>query len=311
MNRLPVPTRRHRARFYRFLPEKKAGPFRRLLRPRNGLLMLSVLLVALWSLQMARSARTADRNRTYSGWHEAAEKAAPASASGDAAGRIRRMTMPDGSPITREMKQAQGLSVPELVQTAVYHRTEGEVLPAMASLQERNGDLVAWLEIRGQVDLPVVYRDNEWYLNHDFENRSSPAGTLFLDQRHPLEARTQNLLIHGHNMKDGSMFGRLIRYLDRDFWKKHSLLSLTTLWEKETYLIFAVMVVPDDPRKDGYVNYFSHPTFASDADFRNYLLKVQTCSRLPADQSVQPDDALLTLSTCVGEDHLVLLARKI
>lgn len=310
MNRLPVPVRRPRAHFFRFLPEKKAGSIRRLLQPRNGLLMLSAVLLVLFALQAVRSLRTADRNRTYSLWHEAAEKAAPASASGNAVRTVQRMTLPDGSPITRELKQAQGLSVSEQVQTAVYHRTEGAFLPAMSALLEKNGDLVAWLSIRGLVDLPVVYRDNEWYLNHDFENRSNPAGTLFLDQDHPLEARTQNLLIHGHNMKDGSMFGLLIRYLDKDFWKSHSLLSLTTLWEKEEYLIFAVMVVPDDPRKDGYINYFSHPTFASDESFRSYLREVQARSRLPESLTVRPDDALLTLSTCIGEDHLVILARK-
>ena len=311
MNRLPSPTRRPRTRFYRFLPDQKAVPFHRFFRLRNGLLMLAVLLLALFVLQGIHSVRTADRNRTYSDWHETAEKAAPVPSSRDSVRTFQRMTLPDGSPVTREMKQAQGLSVPDLVQVTVYHRTEGEILPAMSALRERNGDLVAWLNIRGLMDLPVVYRDNEWYLSHDFENRSNPAGTLFLDLRHPLEARTQNLLIHGHNMKDGSMFGLLVRYLDKDFCKSHSLLSLTTLWEKEEYLLFAVMVVPDDPRKEGYINYFSHPTFASDDGFRAYLQEIRARSRLPADLTVRPEDALLTLSTCIGENHLVLLARKI
>ena len=310
MNMPPVPSRRPRPRFYRFPPEKKADLLRRLLRPRNGLLLLSLLLLAVLAAQAVRSLRTADQSRTYSAWHEAAEAATPVRTE-SAERTFQRMSLPDGSPITREQKLAQGLSVPERVQTAVYHRTEGDILSSMAALQEKNRDLTAWLKIPGLVDLPVVYRDNAWYLNHDFENQLNPSGTLFLDERHPLEARTQNLLIYGHNMKDGSMFGRLIHYLEKDFWKSHSTLTLTTLREKEFYQVCAVLLVPDDPRKEGYVNYFSHPSFATDEAFRNYLREIQTLSRIPADVSLQPEDALLTLSTCVGDSHLVILARRV
>lgn len=71
---------------------------------------------------------------------------------------------------------------------------------------------MAWLRIPDVVSLPVVCRDNTYYLNHDFFGRESDSGTLFLDEAHSLEYGTQYMVIHGHNMYDGSMFGLLSHY---------------------------------------------------------------------------------------------------
>ena len=64
----------------------------------------------------------------------------------------------------------------------------------MQELKRLNRDTVGWISISGVVDLPVVYRDNSYYLNHDFQGQKSGAGTLFLDQNHPLAAASLLLL---------------------------------------------------------------------------------------------------------------------
>ena len=220
------------------------------------------------------------------------------------------MTKPDGSPITREYKQMMGLSVPDAAVATAYHRVSGSMLPEMEKLRARNRDLAGWLTIDGVLDLPVVYRDNTTYLNRDFEGRKSASGTLFFDQSSPVSEKTQNLLIHGHNMKDGSMFAKLTHYRKKDDWKKHPFVTLSTLWEKESYVIFAVLDVPDRPDDPGYVNYFSHPSFSSDEAFRDYMELVRAHSVIPCHLAVGPEDALLTLSTCMGDHHLVVLARR-
>ena len=60
-----------------------------------------------------------------------------------------------------------------------------------------------------------------------------------------------------------------------------------------------------------FINYFSHPTFGSDREFESYVRQAQLLSEYAIPLDIQPSDALLTLSTCIDEDRLVILCRRI
>lgn len=197
------------------------------------------------------------------------------------------------------------------VSLARYHNTNTAFLPEMLKLSKVNSDLIGWLHIDGVVNLPVVYRDNEYYLTHDFYGHCSKAGTLFLDVNHPLTENAANLVIHGHDMVDGTMFGLLVHYQRSGYIEEHPQIRFSTLWETERYAIFAVLRTPTDPRKDGFVNCYAHSTFASDADFNAYIDTLRRHALRTADVDVRPGDALLTLTTCLDEDRLVIVARKL
>ena len=260
---------------------------------------------------LLRSARTATLNRrlvtlhTVDGQAATVQVAAPPVGAGRVgtvvesasdALTLSTMGMPDGSPIV-ETAQPAG--------NTVFHKSGGDIQPDMRKLIKTNPDTIGWLRIAGVVDLPVVYRDNQYYLTHDFNGHHNSSGTLFLDQSHPFSARTQNLLIHGHSMFDGSMFGLLTHYQKLDSLRQHPLISFSTLYEKETYVVFAVLNV--DPAA---FDFYSHPTFASDSSFDAYIASVRAHSRFEIPVDVQPTDALLTLSTCIDDDRLVVLARR-
>lgn len=212
---------------------------------------------------------------------------------------LSRMGLPDGTAI-------EAGCVP-----GVFHDRSGGFLPDMQKLVYSNPDTVGWLHIKGIVSLPVVYRDNRYYLDHDFNGHQSASGTLFLDVNHPLTANAQNLLIHGHSMFDGSMFGLLTHYQRVETLKAHPLISFSTLWEKETYAVFAVLKVSSKIGDARYFDYASHPALASDADFNAYIESVRARSIFDIPVDVRPTDALLTLSTCLDDDRLVVLARKL
>jgi len=112
-------------------------------------------------------------------------------------------------------------------------------------------------------------------------------------------------------MTDGTMFGLLIHYQRGGYIDKHPVIKLSTLWDVERYAVFAVLRTPVDPRKDGFVNYYAHPTFASDADFCAYIDTLRRHALQTADVDVQPGDGLLTLTTCLGDDRLVVVARRL
>lgn len=201
--------------------------------------------------------------------------------------------------------------VPETVKTTQYQRMGGTPLAQMEALHAQNTDLVAWLTIDNVLDLPVVYRNNSYYLTHDFAKNKSTAGTIFLDENHPMTEKTQNLLLHGHNMKDGTMFGRLTQYEKSiDYLKAHPFVDFSTLWHQERYVIFAVVDVSLDMSSENFLDYFAHPRFSSDAEFASYIRRAELASMYAIPMDVKPSDALLTLSTCLEENRLVVIARR-
>ena len=187
---------------------------------------------------------------------------------------------------------------------------ETDAIPSTARLQELNPDCVGWLQIPDTgLDYPVVYRDNQYYLTHNFMDERASAGAIFLDEGCDPDGDIR--LLHGHHMKDGSMFGILTHYRNLDFLRRHPLIAFSTLWEKEAYVVFAVLVVSSRTGDTGYFNYFDHATFTSGEDFDSYILALRNRSRFEIPVDVECGDALLTLSTCIDDDRLVVAARRL
>ena len=320
MPRLFLPFRRRRQ--YRVVNRRRLFAFQ------GVLALIAATALGLSISVIVTSVRTARLNRELEAMHTVhgdtleVEVAAPPienlathtqgasrNSTSSSLGKLSSMTMPDGSPIVPlEMDGAPEQDVD--LSTVVFHRTDLEILPDMLELANKNPDTIGWIGISGTVHLPVVYRDNSYYLDHDFYGRKSKAGTLFLDEAHPLTDTTQNLLIHGHAMNDGSMFGILTHYGRLDFLQKHALISFSTLWEKETYAVFAVLQVSSKTEDENYFNYYSNPDFASNEEFDEYINQLLERSKFSIPVDVRPTDALLTLSTCLDDDRLVVIARR-
>ena len=268
-----------------------------------------VLCVAMIASILLRTARTRRLNNELSALHAA--EATATIAPEPTAGPLPTDAPPETAAPTASLEPAATATPAAVVTSTLYHRYGGTPLAHMEALYDRNHDLIGWLNIPGVIDLPVVYRDNVYYLTHDFDGNKNEAGTLFLDKNHRFTESTQNLLIHGHNMKDGTMFGRLAQYeQDINYYRAHPFVQFSTLWEEETYVIFAVLNVPLDVQSDRFVNFFSHPTFASDEAFDTYVRSLQLGSIYAIPIGAKPSDALLTLSTCLGEDRLVIVCRR-
>ena len=179
------------------------------------------------------------------------------------------------------------------------------------SLREINKDVVGWLTIDGFLDLPVVQRDNKYYLTHDFFGDKSISGTLFLDENYPFSPPGENLLIHGHNMRDGTMFGRLQKYADRAFYMRHWFIRFESLYEQSDYAAFAALTVSGDSSEPTYFRYaYSH--FLTDVQFTDFMREVRRRSVIRSGLDVLPTDRLIMLSTCVGDsDYFVVIARRL
>jgi SrtB family sortase len=191
-----------------------------------------------------------------------------------------------------------------------FFQVVGLTRQSMISFIKQNSDTVGWITIEGLVDQPIVYRNNSYYLTHDFKGYHNNCGAIFLDVNHPIGKDAQNLLVYGHNMKDGSMFGRLVKYMNDNFLHSHYSVQLETRFESFNYIIFAVDRVSTNYSDRHFLNFSGHPSFNNAEDFDNYIDEVYNQSYYTRFLDVNYTDTLLTLATCIDDDRLVLVARR-
>lgn len=175
---------------------------------------------------------------------------------------------------------------------------EGDILPEYQALSERNPDFVAWIAIEDTViNYPVVQtpRDPEYYLHRDFDGAPNDRGCLFADANCDVE-QSDNVIVYGHHMNDGSMFASLLDYSDKEFWKEHPEIRFDTLTQRRTYEIFAIFRTTASVGQ-GFP-YHQFVDAGTEEEFDNY---VATCKSLSLyDTGIIPEygDKLLCLSTC-------------
>ncbi len=186
------------------------------------------------------------------------------------------------------------------------------VQPRFTALQQKNLDIRGWLKIGTHLDEPVVQRDNEYYLRRDYLGNKNSNGTLFLDQDISFSTRPYTLMIYGHNMKSGAMFGHLKSYEKYDYLLEHAIVSFDTAYEDGRYVVFAVGTYSLNAND-------AHPLNLSRLDSRTVSVREKEIDRLlqgavtTAPIDVQADDQLLLLITCVDNENerRILTARRI
>ncbi len=181
-----------------------------------------------------------------------------------------------------------------------------------AALRKKNGDAAAWLTAEGLLDEPVVCRDNRYYLDHDVSGRRNSNGALFLDASIDLKTRPFTLMVYGHNMKSGAMFGCLRNYENMGIYHADPFLSFDTLYEDGRFVIFAVGNVSTLPGDGQYVDFYALRS-GRVSERQQAIEALQDASVFTCTVDVRPEDQLLVLVTCVDseEDRRVVAARRI
>ena len=190
-----------------------------------------------------------------------------------------------------------------------------EVNPRITELLERNGDFVGWLTVEGtRIDYPVVCspQEPEYYLRHGFDGAVNSHGVPFMDAACDLQ-ESENLIIYGHNMRDGSMFYDLAMFTNTDFCEQNPLITFDTVSGPTTWQVVTVFKIAErDTRRFPYhmVTEFSPETQTAE----DYISRCGYYSIWTADIPIEDDARLLTLSTCeytLRNGRLVVVAKQI
>lgn len=184
----------------------------------------------------------------------------------------------------------------------------------LKELQEQNPDLAAWLTVDGTViDYPVMqtYEDDDFYLSHDFSGRRDSHGTPFLDVDCRLST-SENLVIYGHHMQDGTMFQNLVQFRNKNFCETFGQMHLDTVEDSRDYQLVFVMVISAQEAEQ--FPYHKCIQLSREADYRMFLKQCGKYAIWTSDQLPEPGTKLLTLSTCEytkQNGRLVIIAQEV
>ncbi len=202
------------------------------------------------------------------------------------------------------------------------------MLSNFEALYDMNSDIIGWVSIKGfgdengnYIDYPVMQtKDNEYYLSHDFFKNEKSYGAIYADGRYTIKANKNPdvTILYGHNMASGGFFTKLHEYKNKaSFVKDNNIVTYSTLWEENEYVIFACFLTgvredQDDIPIFKYHNILNFKDNLAQFDYwyknilyRNYYLTDIECTM---------DDEYLLLSTCSSDLYdarLVVVARKL
>lgn len=160
-------------------------------------------------------------------------------------------------------------------------------------LQSTNPDVVGWLFCADtNINYPVVQTsDNDYYLHRGFDKQPNTAGALFADYNAAIGITYSNFIIYGHNMKDGSMFASVEKYLDPSFYTQHPYMYFMT--PNQNYRVELISAHIVESTLDNYPGYFS-----GEQEYQNYLNNITSRSAFSTQAAVTTGYQLITLSTC-------------
>lgn len=174
---------------------------------------------------------------------------------------------------------------------------EKKALPVSVDFEgllQLNSDICGWIYCENtRISYPVVQsEDNDYYLRRGLDGKYLVTGTVFADYRNGKPCDTQNYIVYGHYMKDGSIFGCFEKYREREYYEAHPVMYYLTPNESYKVELFAGLLTD--------INTFPYKTDFGE-DYGEFLKWTVENSFFSSDVSVSEDDRIMTLSTCSYE----------
>ena len=150
----------------------------------------------------------------------------------------------------------------------------------------------------------------------DFDGNEDKAGCLILDTDSALygENLTTNLIIHGHNMKAGTMFGGLMQYEDEGYAAEHKRMEVHTRTDKREYEVIAVFYSQVYYPTDTVFKYYNFFHADTEMEFNYFYDGIKELSLYDTGVTAKLGDHFLTLSTCsyqVEDGRFVVVAKEV
>lgn len=176
-------------------------------------------------------------------------------------------------------------------------------------------DFFGWVKVPGtKIDYPVMQsQDSGFYLDHDYTGEPSREGAVFVDagtKDFPLD---NLVVVYGHNMKNGNVFGELKKYTGEEFVSEHPDVYFDTVYESNEYQIAAVLKTHILYETEEGFRYYQTFGYRSEEEFQECMEFIEENAVLETDEELVYGDEILMLSTCEYSQEngrLVIVAKK-
>lgn len=177
-----------------------------------------------------------------------------------------------------------------------------------SELKNINNDIVSWIQVNGtNINYPVVQSDNNnFYLNHSIDKSYNEAGWVFMDYRNNPNIFSRNNIFYAHDRLDGTMFGSLKNIIKTN-WYNDSSNHIVRVSNEKSNSLWQVFSVYQIPVTSDYIE----TEFNSDNEYLEWLNMIKKRSIFNFNTSITSNDKIITLSTCHGNDRVVLHAKLI
>lgn len=217
-----------------------------------------------------------------------------------------------------DMDDEQIIEMPESPYVTVTDPETGKpvvMLPEFQELYAINRDIVGWISIEDtSIDYPVVQRRDaeDYYLYRDFYGNRVARGCIYVREACDVFAPSDNLVLYGHMMNDGTMFADLARYTGKAFWQEHQYIRFDTLRSRNLYQVVCVFKTTAS-QGEGF-SYHLFNDARSEADFEEFWAGCLENALYDTGLEAQYGDKLISLSTCEytqTNGRLVIVAKRV
>ena len=226
-------------------------------------------------------------------------------------------------------KEVEQEMIAEVVYEEVAEAEERKILPEYETLYSQNSDMVGWLTIEDTiVDYPVMQtmEDEQYYLRRNFEKEDDDNGCLILDTDSVVgegsrelgyvedKEPSTNLIIHGHNMRTGNMFGKLSLYEDKTYGKEHNIICFDSIYEKREYELISVFYSKIFYQHEDVFKYYKFFQADTQEEFDNWYHNIKQKSLYDTGVEAEFGDEFITLSVCsyhVRDGRFVVVGKRI
>lgn len=184
-------------------------------------------------------------------------------------------------------------------------------------LMQTNADIKGWIQIEAtKVNYPILQSDNnEYYLNHNYKKEKSKYGSIYLKTGIDINNNNSNLILYGHNMKDGEMFKTLLDYADKNYYETHKQVTIITQNEKRKYEVIAAFKSRIFYKDEKNVfRYYNYTTFENEDMYNEYINNINKIKLYDTETTATYGEQLLTMITCeysIENGRMVVVAKRI
>ncbi len=166
----------------------------------------------------------------------------------------------------------------------------------LAKLVAKNKDVKGWIYIEDtDINYPILQgTDNDFYLYRNYDKEWIGAGSIFIDAANAGDYSDSHTIIYGHNMHNGSMFGKMDKFMEQEYRDEHPYVYIMRLdgkWDK--YEIYSAYIAGVD---DGTFKVFTN----DDEAYKEYV-ELTMNKNLYTGMKAPTGERVLTLSTCTED----------